>query len=185
MVSVAVARYGRLDILHNNVGFGGSRHAENITEEEWDRVMDGNLKSVLWACKYSIPHLRRSGGGSIINISSIAGILGLRDRQIGLLAYAAAKAGVIGLSRCLAAEHAAEGIRVNCIIVGMVDTPMVGKLPPEAREKRRLTVPLQTTGTGWDVAWAAVYLASDESRWVTGIGLPVDGGQMRLFERPR
>lgn len=185
MVATVVERYGGLDILHNNVGFGGRSRAEDMREEEWDRVLGGNLKSVLWTCKYGIAHLRRRGGGSIINVSSIAGAVGLRDPEIGLLAYSTAKAGVIGLSRSLAAEYAVDGIRVNCIIVGMVDTPMVAKLPADAREKRRLAVPLQSTGTGWDVGWAAVYLASDESRWVTGIELPVDAGQMRLFTRPR
>jgi NAD(P)-dependent dehydrogenase (short-subunit alcohol dehydrogenase family) len=157
---------------------------EQIGEEEWDRVVDGNLKSILWSCKYAIPHMRRHGGGSIINISSVAGAAGLHDPQIGLVAYSAAKGGVLALTRSLAAEHAHDAIRVNCIVVGMVDTPMMAKLPPEARERRRLGVPLRTVGTGWDVAWAAVYLASDESRWVTGIELPVDAGQMRLFERP-
>ena len=185
MISTAMERYGRLDILHNNIGFGGYSRVPDLPEEEWDRVMDGNLKSVLWSCKYAIPCMRRTNGGSIINVSSIAGAIGLHDPQVGFAAYSAAKAGVIGLTRSLAAECAADGIRVNCIVVGMVDTPMVSKLSEEAREKRRLAMPLRTTGTGWDVAWAAVYLASDESRWVTGIELPVDGGQLRLFERPR
>jgi NAD(P)-dependent dehydrogenase (short-subunit alcohol dehydrogenase family) len=184
MVADTVNRYGRVDILHNNVGFGGKARAEDMLEEEWDRVMDGNLKSVLWACKYVIPHMRRTGGGSIITVSSIAGAVGLRALKVGLVAYSTAKAGVIGLTRSLAAEYARDGIRANCIIVGMVDTPMIAKLSADAREKRRQAVPLQTTGTGWDVGWAAVYLASDESRWVTGIEIPIDAGQMRLFERP-
>jgi NAD(P)-dependent dehydrogenase (short-subunit alcohol dehydrogenase family) len=102
-----------------------------------------------------------------------------------LVAYSTAKAGVSGLTRSLAAELAADSIRVNCIVVGMVDTPLVAEYGEEVREKRRLAVPLQTTGTGWDVAWAAVYLASDESRWVTGIELPIDAGQMRILDRPR
>jgi len=184
MVADTVERHGRLDILHNNVGFGGRARAEDMCEEEWDRVMDGNLKSVLWACKYAIPHMRRAGGGSIITVSSIAGVIGLRDPEFGLVAYSTAKAGVMGLTRSLAAEYACEGIRANCIVVGMVDTPMVANLSAEAREKRRLAVPLKTTGTGWDVGWAAVYLASDESRWVTGVELPIDAGQTRLFDRP-
>jgi NAD(P)-dependent dehydrogenase (short-subunit alcohol dehydrogenase family) len=155
-----------------------------MSEEEWDRVMDGNLESVLRACKYAIPHMRRAGGGSIITVESIAGAVGLRDPQVGLAAYSASKAGVIGCTRSLAAEYAHEGIRANCIIVGMVDTPMIAKLSADSREKRRLAVPLQTTGTGWDVGWAAVYPASDESRWVTGMEMPIDAGQMRLFDRP-
>jgi NAD(P)-dependent dehydrogenase (short-subunit alcohol dehydrogenase family) len=184
MVSDTMERYGRLDIFHNNVGFGGKLRAEHMSEEEWDHVMDGNLKSVLWGSKYAIPHMRRAGGGAFITVSSIAGAIGLRDPRIGLVAYSAAKAAVIGLTRSLAAEYAREGIRANCIIVGMVDTPMLSGMPAEARERRRLAVPLQTTGTGWDVGWAAVYLASDESRWVTGVEIPIDAGYMRLFDRP-
>jgi NAD(P)-dependent dehydrogenase (short-subunit alcohol dehydrogenase family) len=184
VVAETIARYGKLDILHNNVGFGGRAHLEDMPEEEWDRVMDGNLKSVLWACKYGIPEMRRVGGGSIITVSSIAGAVGLRDPKFGLVAYSTAKAGVIGLTRNVAAQYAAEGIRANCIVVGMVDTPMLGEISDEVREKRRMAVPLQTMGTGWDVGWAAVYLASDESRWVTGIQIPIDAGQMRLFNRP-
>jgi NAD(P)-dependent dehydrogenase (short-subunit alcohol dehydrogenase family) len=185
MVDTAVQHYGRLDILHNNVGHGGAARMADMTEEEWDTIMQTNLKSMMLCCKYSIPHMRRSGGGSIINISSVAGSIGLRSPKQGLVAYSTAKAGVSGLTRSLAAELAADSIRVNCIVVGMVDTPLVAEYGEEVREKRRLAVPLQTTGTGWDVAWAAVYLASDESRWVTGIELPIDAGQMRILDRPR
>jgi NAD(P)-dependent dehydrogenase (short-subunit alcohol dehydrogenase family) len=184
VVQSAVDAYGRVDILHNNVGFSGKSGVENIREAEWDAVLAANLKSIVWSCKYTVPHMRRQGAGSIINVSSIAGAVGLRDASIGLVAYSAAKAGVIGLSRSLAAEHSVDGIRVNCIVVGMVDTPMVARLPVEAREQRRLSVPLRTTGSGWDVGWAAVFLASDEARWITGIELPVDAGQMRLMVRP-
>ena len=119
-----------------------------MTEEEWDTVMQDNLKSMMLCCKYSIPQMRRSGGGSIINVSSGAGLIGLRDPNQEFVAYSTAKAGVSGLTRALAAELAADGIRVNCIVVGMVDTPVVEHLEEEVREKRRLAVPLQTTGTG-------------------------------------
>ena len=185
MVDTAVQHYGRLDILHNNVGVGGAARMVDMTEEEWDTVMQGNLKSMMLCCKYSIPQMRRSGGGSIINVSSLAGAIGVRDPKTGFVAYSTAKAGVSGLTRALAAELAVDGIRVNCIIIGMVDTPIVASLGEEVREKRRLAVPLQTTGTGWDVGWAAVYLASEESRWVTGVELPIDAGQGRILERPR
>jgi NAD(P)-dependent dehydrogenase (short-subunit alcohol dehydrogenase family) len=185
MVDTAVQHYGRLDVLHNNVGHAGVARIVDMTEEEWDTIMQDNLKSMMLCCKYSVPHMRRSGGGSIINISSVAGSMGFRDPKQGFVAYSTAKAGVSGLTRSLAAELAADGIRVNCIVVGMVDTPIVANLGEEGREKRRLAVPLQTTGTGWDVAWAAVYLASDESRWVTGVELPIDAGQIRILERPR
>jgi NAD(P)-dependent dehydrogenase (short-subunit alcohol dehydrogenase family) len=127
-----------------------------------------------------------NGGGSIINVSSLAGMIGLFDRKTSLVAYSTAKAGLSGFTRALAADHAAEGVRVNCIVVGMVETPLIVALQgPDVLEKRRAAIPLRTAGTAWDVAHAAVYLASDESRWVTGVDLPIDGGQMRLFERPR
>jgi NAD(P)-dependent dehydrogenase (short-subunit alcohol dehydrogenase family) len=185
MVETAIQRYGKLDILHNNVGGGPFGHIVEMREDDWDRSMTVNLKSMMLCCKYSIPRMIASGGGSIINISSLAGVVGARDAKTGAIAYSTAKAGVSGLTRVLAADHAADGIRVNCIIVGMVDTPLVAHMGEEVLEKRRLAVPLQTTGTGWDVGWAAVYLASDESRWVTGIELPIDGGQGRILERPR
>lgn len=188
MVETAVQRYGRLDILHNNVGGGGFMGAAtmtDMTEEEWDATMQANLTSMMLCCKYSIPPMRQAGGGSIINVSSLAGVVGVRDPKTGFVAYSAAKAGVSGLTRALAAELAADGIRVNCIVVGLVDTPVVAELGADVREKRRLAVPLQTTGTGWDIGWAAVYLASDESRWVTGLDLPIDGGQLRVLQRPR
>jgi NAD(P)-dependent dehydrogenase (short-subunit alcohol dehydrogenase family) len=186
MVETAIQRYGKLDILHNNVGGGTGGRITEVSEEDWDATMDACLKSMMLCCKYSIPQMLASGGGSIINVSSIFGAIGLRDPKTGWVAYSAAKAGVSGLTRILAADYAAYGIRVNCIIVGRVDTPTaVVNLGEEAREKRRLSTPLQTRGTGWDVGWAAVYLASDESRWVTGIDLPIDGGLMRILEQPR
>jgi len=185
VVDTAARHYGRLDILHNNVGHGGVARLADMPEEEWDTVIQDNLKSMMLCCKYSIPHMRKSGGGSIINVSSVAGSIGVRDPKQGFVAYSTAKAGVSGLTRALAAELAGDGIRVNCIVVGMVDTPIVEHLGEEVREKRRLAVPLQTTGTGWDVGWAAVYLASEESRWVTAVELPIDAGQMRILERPR
>jgi NAD(P)-dependent dehydrogenase (short-subunit alcohol dehydrogenase family) len=189
MVETTIERYGKLDILHNNVGGGpaGQRMSiVEVSEEDWDASMTVNLKSMMLCCKYSIPRMREAGGGSIINASSVAGAIGLRDPKTSLVAYSTAKAGVSGLTRALAADYAADGIRVNCIIIGMVETPLVvARQGEEVLEKRRRAIPLQTAGTGWDVGWAAVYLASDESRWVTGIDLPIDGGQMRILERPR
>jgi NAD(P)-dependent dehydrogenase (short-subunit alcohol dehydrogenase family) len=187
VVATTTERYGAIDILHNNVGGnrGGGRVAE-MDESVWDATMRLNLNSAMLMCKRVIPHMTATGGGSIVNVSSLAGMIGLFDRKTSLIAYSTAKAGLSGFTRALAADHAAEGIRVNCIVVGMVETPLiVAQQGPEVLEKRRRAIPLQTAGTAWDVAWAAVYLASDESRWVTGIDLPIDGGQMRLFERPR
>jgi NAD(P)-dependent dehydrogenase (short-subunit alcohol dehydrogenase family) len=186
MVETTIERYGKLDILHNNVGGGPTGHIVEVSEEDWDASMTVNLKSMMLCCKYSIPRMREAGGGSIINASSVAGAIGFRDPKTSLVAYSTAKAGVSGLTRALAADYAADGIRVNCIIIGMVETPLVvARQGEEVLEKRRRAIPLQTAGTGWDVGWAAVYLASDESRWVTGIDLPIDGGQMRILERPR
>ena len=128
--------------------------------------------------------MREAGGGSIINVSSSAGMLGLSGTP-GAVAYSAAKAGLQGLTLSVAADHAAEGIRANCLIVGTVYTPLVRGLGEEGRERRRKAVPLQTEGTGWDVAYAAVYLASDESRWVTGVMLPIDGGFQTIRPWPR
>jgi len=136
MVDTAVQHYGRLDVLHNNVGHGGVARMVDMTEDEWDTIMQANLKNMMLCCKYSIPHMQRSGGGSIINISSIAGSIGLRSPKQGLVAYSTAKAGVSGLTRSLAAELAADSIRVNCIVVGMVDTPIVANYGEEVREKR-------------------------------------------------
>jgi NAD(P)-dependent dehydrogenase (short-subunit alcohol dehydrogenase family) len=172
MVDFALQRYGKLDILHNNIGIGSPDSVLDITEEQWDQVMAVNLKSMIFSCKYAIPPMRDSGGGAIINISSVAGM-----RAHGLVAYAVSKGGVIAMTRTLAGQHARDGIRVNCIAPGPVYTPMVAEnMTPERREARRLSVPLEVEGTSWDIAWAAVYLASDEARWVTGVLLPVDGG---------
>ncbi|MBM3221744.1 MAG: SDR family oxidoreductase [Candidatus Rokubacteria bacterium] len=171
MVADAVARWGGVDILHNNVGIE-SRHALlETTEEEWDHVMAVDAKSMFLATKAVVPALERRGGGSVICVSSIAGL-----RGYGRTAYAAAKAAVIGFVKTCAVQLGPKGIRVNAIAPGMVWTPMVSDLGEEMRERRRRATPLGTEGTGWDVAWGAVYLASDESRWVTGQTLIIDAG---------
>ena len=172
MVESAVERYGRLDTLDNNVGVLLREKFTDIDPDDWDRVMGINLKSMMLASQAAIPRMIESGGGSIINISSVAGMRAWSDA-----AYTTSKAGIFGLTRMLAAEYGRDGIRANAIAPGAVYTPMVaGELSDEAREIRRESTPLGTEGTAWDVAWAAVYLASDEARWVTGVLLPVDGG---------
>ncbi len=185
MAAFAVERYGRLDILHNNVGIGGPGTPETIDLGDWNRVFEVNLTSALLCCRSCIPRMRVSGGGgSIINVSSTAGAVGLQGAT-GAVAYVVTKAGLQGMTLSLAADYAAEGIRANCLVVGTVATPMVAHLGEAGRERRRQAVPLQTEGTGWDVAYAAVYLASDEARWVTGVMLPIDGGFLAVRAWPR
>ncbi|HXG02933.1 MAG TPA: SDR family NAD(P)-dependent oxidoreductase [Candidatus Binatia bacterium] len=171
MVAAAVERWGGLDILHNNVGIESRLDLMDLTEAEWDRVMAVDLKSMFLATQAAVPALTARGGGAVVCVSSVAAL-----RGHGRTAYAAAKAGVIGLVRSLAVQLGPRGIRVNAIAPGRVWTPMVEDLGPEARERRRRSAPLGTEGTAWDVAWGAVYLASDEARWVTGHTLVIDAG---------
>jgi NAD(P)-dependent dehydrogenase (short-subunit alcohol dehydrogenase family) len=171
MVDSAIDRWGGLDVLHNNVGIESRHGLMTTTEEEWDRVMAVDLKSMLLTSQAAVPALQARGGGSIICVSSVAGL-----RGYGRTAYAAAKAGVIGFVKSIAVQLGPKRIRVNAIAPGTVWTPMVEDLGPVARERRRRAAPLGTEGTGWDVGWGAVYLASDESRWVTGHVLVIDAG---------
>jgi NAD(P)-dependent dehydrogenase (short-subunit alcohol dehydrogenase family) len=171
MVEAAVARWGGLDVLHNNVGIESRKDLLETTEAEWDRVLEIDLKSVFLATRSAVPAMVARGGGSVICVSSIAG-----RRGHGRTAYAAAKAGIEGFVRSVAVQLGPRGVRINAIAPGMVWTPMVAALGPEARERRRKASPLGTEGTGWDVGWGAVYLASDESRWVTGQVLVIDAG---------
>jgi NAD(P)-dependent dehydrogenase (short-subunit alcohol dehydrogenase family) len=171
MVEAAVDRWGGLDILHNNVGIESRQGIMEVTEDEWDRVMAVDLKSMLLATQAAVPAMERRGAGSIVCISSIAGL-----RGYGRTAYAAAKAGVIGFVKSVAVQLGPRGIRVNAIAPGTVWTPMVEDLGAEAREARRRATPLGTEGTAWDVGWGALYLASDEARWVTGQVLVIDAG---------
>ena len=173
MVEQAVRRWGRLDILDNNVGIEGPGSVVSVTEEYWDRVMTVNVKSMMLTGKYAVPAMVTGGGGSIITISSISAL-----RPRGLTAYSTSKGAVIALSRAMAMDHAKDGIRVNCIAPGPVYTPMVysGGMSEEVREKRKRAAPLGIEGTGWDIGYAALFLASDEARYITGIVLVVDGG---------
>lgn len=171
MVDGAVQRWGGLDVLHHNVGIESRKDLLDTSEEEWDRVMTVDLKSAFLATRAAVPAMAARGAGSVICVSSIAGM-----RGAGRTAYAAAKAGVIGFVRSVAVQVGRRGVRVNAIAPGPVWTPMVADLGEVARERRRASTPLGTEGTGWDVGWAAVFLASDESRWVTGQTLVIDGG---------
>lgn len=169
----AMSEHGRLDVLHNNVGIEGAGSVVEMTEELWDRVMTVNVKTMALACKFAIPAMIESGGGSIVNISSISAL-----RPRGLTPYSASKGAVIALTRAMAVDHAAQGVRVNCVAPGPVYTPHVaaGGMDEETRERRKNASPLKTEGTAWDIAYASLFFACDESRWVTGVTLPVDGG---------
>jgi NAD(P)-dependent dehydrogenase (short-subunit alcohol dehydrogenase family) len=171
MVDAAVARWGGLDVLHNNVGVESLTDLLDTTEEEWDRVLAVDLKSVFLSTRAAVPALVARGGGSVICVSSVAA-----HRGHGRTAYAAAKAGIEGFVRTVAVQLGPQGVRINAIAPGTVWTPMVESLGADARERRRKASPLGTEGTGWDVGWGAVYLASDESRWVTGQVLVIDAG---------
>jgi NAD(P)-dependent dehydrogenase (short-subunit alcohol dehydrogenase family) len=181
MVERAVSRWGRLDILENNVGIEGPGSVVSVPEEEWDRVMQTNVESMMLTGKFAVPAMVAGGGGSIINISSIGAL-----RPRGLTPYSTSKGAVIALTRAVAIDHAKDGIRVNCIAPGPMYTPMVysRRMSAEARERRRRASPLGIEGTGWDIGYAALFLASDEARYITGVVLTVDGG-VTLTTPPR
>jgi NAD(P)-dependent dehydrogenase (short-subunit alcohol dehydrogenase family) len=174
LVARAVARFGRVDVLVNNVGIvGPSESVVDIDLDAWHRTVEVNITSMLLMSRFAIPRMREVGGGSIVNLSSLAGTL-THPRP----AYAATKGAVLSLTRSMAMTHGPEGIRVNAVAPGTVYTPMVQveALTEVARAARAAIVPLRREGTGWDVGEAVVYLAGNRSRWVTGTTLVVDGG---------
>ncbi len=173
IVEDTLRRFGRLDILDNNVGVGSRGNVVDEDPERWQRVMQINVSTMFLMSKYAIPAIKDSGGGSIVNVSSISAI-----RPRGLTAYSASKGAVISLSKAMAVDHATDGIRVNCVLPGPVFTPLVyGRgMSDTAREIRRQSSLLQIEGTGWDVGNAVLYLVSDMARYVTGQSLVVDGG---------
>jgi NAD(P)-dependent dehydrogenase (short-subunit alcohol dehydrogenase family) len=173
-VRAAIEAWGRVDILVNNVGIGGpAGTAVDVDAEEWDAAMRVNVTSMMLMAKFAIPEMRKLKAGAIVNIASVAGLLGGTPS----LLYPTTKGAVVNMTRSMAAHHGLEGIRVNCVAPGMVYTPMVAaRMTPEARDERRKRSLLQIEGSGWDVGHAVAYLASDEARWVTGVILPVDAG---------
>ena len=175
LVEAAVESYGKLDILMNSVGILGRGSVMEIEEDSWQRVLDVNLKSMAFISKFAVPAMIDSGGGSIINISSVDGI---RAGMSHSITYAASKGGVIAMTRAMAVHHGRDNIRVNCIAPGMIYTSMLEAVNEKRRELRRQIAPLGTEGTAEDVALAAVFLASDEARGSTGVLLPVDAGLM-------
>jgi NAD(P)-dependent dehydrogenase (short-subunit alcohol dehydrogenase family) len=174
MVNEAVRLWGKLDILQNNVGIGSTGTVVDAPLEDWDTVMKVNVTSMMLAARHAIPAMAASGGGAIVNVSSIA-----NWKPRGLTPYATSKGAVEALTRGLAADHARDGIRVNCIEPGLMYTPMMfagGAMSDEMREARRKASVLRIEGTGWDIGYAALFLVSDEARFITGVVLPVDGG---------
>jgi NAD(P)-dependent dehydrogenase (short-subunit alcohol dehydrogenase family) len=175
IVQAGVERWGRLDILVNNVGIGGpTGTAVEVDLEGWNHGLLVNVTSMMLMAKFAIPEMVKRGGGSIVNISSVAGMRG----GIANLLYPTSKGAVVNMTRAMAAHHGKDNIRVNCICPGMVYTPMVyaAGMSEEMREARRQRSVLQTEGSGWDVGGGVLYLASDDARWVTGIILPIDAG---------
>jgi NAD(P)-dependent dehydrogenase (short-subunit alcohol dehydrogenase family) len=173
VVQTALDRFGRLDLLDNNVGIGSRGTVIDETEDSWRRLMQVNVDSMFLMAKHAIPAMRQVGGGAIVNVSSISAL-----RPRGLTAYSVSKGAVIALTRAMAVDHGRENIRVNCVAPGPVYTPMVyGRgMSPAARDRRRQASALGVEGTGWDIGHAVRFLLSDHARYVTGHVLVVDGG---------
>lgn len=185
-VQACVARFGTVDILHNNVGIVEVGGPVEISEQNWDRLFAINVKSMFLACKHVLPVMARQQRGAIINISSLAAI---RYAGFPQVSYAASKGAIISMTQNIALQYAAQGIRANCILPGLMDTPTIVK-PLQAAygggfaemmEKRNAQSPTGHMGVGWDVAYAALFLASDEAKYVNGVALPVDGGLAARF----
>jgi NAD(P)-dependent dehydrogenase (short-subunit alcohol dehydrogenase family) len=177
-VRETVARFGRLDVLVNNAGAVHVSTVESIPEEEWDHIMLVNLKGPFLMSRAALPELRKAGGGSIINIGSVLGLVGMKGRA----AYTASKGGVTQLTKAMAMDHAHEKIRVNCICPALVETELIrdlfgsGSEGEAVRRSRIAQIPLGRIGRPEDVAEMAVFLASKESLWMTGVAIPLDGG---------
>jgi NAD(P)-dependent dehydrogenase (short-subunit alcohol dehydrogenase family) len=174
MVEAAVAEFGRLDCLDNNVGIGGRGSVVDMAPENWRRVMRINVDSMFMASRYAIPAMKATaGGGAIVNVSSISAL-----RPRGLTAYTTSKGAIIALTRAMAVDHGPDGIRVNCVAPGPVYTPMVysRQMSAAARDARRKASVLGIEGTGWDIGYAVRFLLSAEARYITGHTLVVDGG---------
>ncbi len=174
MVAATLKRFGRLDLLDNNVGIGGRGSVVEEDPEQWRRTMQVNVETVFLVSKYTIPAMiETAGGGAIGNVSSISAL-----RPRGLTSYSASKGAVIALTRAMAVDHGGDGIRVNCVAPGPVYTPMVyaGGMSEAARDQRRRASVLGVEGTGWDVGLAVRFLLSGHARYITGQTLVVDGG---------
>lgn len=181
MVQAAVDAFGTVDILVNNIGLASLGTVVDLAEEAWDRALDINLRTAFLASKYAVPVMAAKGAGAVVNVSSISALRG--DGTVG---YSAAKGGMIAMTVDMAYSHGRQGIRVNAIAPGHITTPMVMSVQqpgPRAQFMDTMRAEaglLGTPGTGWDVAHAAAFLASDEARWITGVVLPVESGVLHV-----
>jgi NAD(P)-dependent dehydrogenase (short-subunit alcohol dehydrogenase family) len=177
-VRETVKNFGRLNVLVNNAGVLHASTIEGIAEEDWDRLMTINLKGPFLMCRAALPEFRKAGGGAIINVGSVLGLVAMKDRA----AYCASKGGVTLLTKAMALDHAHENVRSNCICPSIVETELVQGLFAASEEGKALRkarigqIPIGRMGRPEDVAELAVFLASDESSWLTGAAIPLDGG---------
>lgn len=193
-VASCLSHWGRVDILHNNVGISAMGGPEAIGEATWDRVLDTNLKAMFLTCRHVLPHMVAQGGGAIVNVGSVSGM-----RYLGLpqIAYATSKGAIVTFTRALAAQYGPSGVRANVLSPGIIDTPLLARGAAvtfgetfgvsdavAARRLRERTIPLRRFGDAWDVAHAAIFLASDEACYVTGTELVVDGGLTCQVQHP-
>jgi NAD(P)-dependent dehydrogenase (short-subunit alcohol dehydrogenase family) len=185
MVGAAVERFGSLDVLYNNAGIfpGDDGSVTETSEATWDRVMNINLKGVFLGCKYGVAAMLESGGGSIINVASFVALMGAATPQI---AYTASKGGVLAMTREIAVEFARKGIRANALCPGPIETPLLAELmsDPVRRERRLVHIPVGRLGQPEEIARAALFLASDESSYITGATFVVDGGITSAYVTP-
>ena len=180
-VEEAMSRFGRIDILHNNVGMVDMAELTEISDERWQHGLDVNLNAAFRTCRAVIPVMLRQKRGAIVNVSSLASI---QINRYPYFSYFSAKAALNNLTRAIAVRYAAEGIRANAVLPGVIDTPLVEsqiagqfKDRNEMLRARNAASPMGRMGTAWDVAHAALFLASDEAAYITGVCLPVDGGK--------
>jgi NAD(P)-dependent dehydrogenase (short-subunit alcohol dehydrogenase family) len=185
MVEVGVERFGQLNVLYNNAGIMPDEDTSVVetSEATWERVLDVNLKSIFLTCKHGIPKMIEAGGGSVINIASFVALMGCTVPQD---AYTASKGGVLSLTRSLAVQYGKQGVRANAICPGPILTPLMETLfASEAEKNKRLNrIPLGRFGRAEDIVWAGVFLASDESSWMTGSQFVVDGGITGAYVTP-
>ncbi len=179
LVDGAVAAYGRLDCLFNNVGRNLIKMLPDVTDDEWDLTLNTNLKSVFLGCRAAIPHMARQGSGAIVNNASNAGIIGRPGDPV----YCATKHGIVGLTKSLALGHGPQGIRVNAICPGPIETPMIGEMRAKSADVAAFDrnvagqTALKRIATAEEVADLVAFLCSDESRYITGAAIPIDGGK--------